>query len=77
MFLGLGVTSHSCSSVSLEPDQLIVKSARFGKDFGGREFDLKIAEWVASKFEEKNKGKLNGKPMERPKTVLKLLNAAE
>jgi hypothetical protein len=52
MFLGIGATSYSCWSAFLELGELIVKSARFGKDF-----DLKIAEWVASKFEEKNKGK--------------------
>jgi len=77
MFLDIGATSYSCSIISFEPGKLIVKSAHFDEDLGGREFDLKIAEWLANKFEEKFKGKLSGKPMERPKTLIKLLSAAE
>lgn len=77
MFIDLGATSYSCSIVSFEPGKLSVQSAHFDEDLGGREFDLKIAEWIAAKFEEKFKGKLSGKPMERPKTVIKLLAAAE
>ncbi len=77
MFIDLGATSYSCSIVGFEPGKLTVKSAHFDEDLGGREFDLKIAEWIAGKFEEKFKGKLSGKPLERPKTLIKLLDAAE
>ena len=77
MFLDIGATSYSCSIISFEPGKLIVKSAHFDEDLGGRDFDLKIAEWLAAKFEEKFKGKLSGKALERPKTLLKLLSAAE
>ena len=77
MFIDLGATSYSCSIVSFQPGKLSVQCAHFDEDLGGREFDLKIAEWIAGKFEEKFKGKLSGKPMDRPKTVIKLLDAAE
>lgn len=77
MFIDLGETSYSCCIASFEPGKLIIKSTNFDADLGGRDFDLKIAEWIATQFETKYKGKLSGKPMERPKTLLKLLAAAE
>jgi len=77
MFLDLGASSYSCSIVSYEPGKLSVKSAQFDENLGGRDFDMKITEWIAAKFEEKFKGKLSGKVMDRPKTVLKILTAAE
>lgn len=77
MFIDIGATSYSCCIVAFEPGKLIVKSAHFDENLGGRDFDLKIAEWIAQKFEEKFKGKLSGKPMEKPKVVLKLLANAE
>lgn len=77
MFLDMGATSYSCCIVTFEPGKLTVKTAQFDEDLGGRDFDRKIAEWIAMKFEEKYKGKLSGKPMERPKVALKLLAAAE
>ena len=77
MFLDIGDSHYSCSIVSFETGKLMVKCAYFDEDLGGRDFDLKIAQWVAGKFEEKYKGKLSGKPMDKPKTVIKLLDAAE
>jgi len=77
MFIDMGATSYSCSICSFEPGKLSVKSAHFDENLGGREFDMKIAEWIAAKFAEKYKGKLSGNPMDKPKTVLKLLTAAE
>jgi heat shock protein 4 len=77
MFLDIGATSYSCCIVAFEPGKLIVKSVHFDENLGGRDFDRKIAEWVANKFEEKFKGKLSGKPMDKPKVVLKLLANAE
>ena len=77
MFLDIGATSYSCSIVAFEPGKLTVKTAQFDENLGGRDFDQKIAEWIAGKFEEKFKGKLSSKPMEKPKVVLKLLIAAE
>lgn len=77
MFLDIGATSYSCSIVAFEPGKLTVKTAQFDENLGGRDFDQKIAEWIAGKFEEKYKGKLSAKPMEKPKVVLKLLIAAE
>jgi len=77
MFLDIGASSYSCSIVSFETGKLGVKCAHFDEDLGGRDFDLKITEWIAAKFEEKYKGKLSGKPMDRPKTVIKLMSAAE
>uniref|UniRef100_A0A7S4NBP9 Heat shock protein 70 n=1 Tax=Odontella aurita TaxID=265563 RepID=A0A7S4NBP9_9STRA len=77
MFIDFGHTAYSVSVVEFVPGKLIVKSSQYDRDLGGREFDLLIAEWIAAKFEEKYKGKLSGKPMDRPKTKLKLLSSAE
>jgi len=77
MIIDLGATSYSVSVASFEPGKLSVKSSQFDADLGGREFDLKIAEWFAGKFEEKFKGKLSAKPMSKPKVALKILAAAE
>jgi heat shock protein 4 len=63
--------------VDFQPGKLTVKSAQYDSILGGRDFDQAIAEWIAGKFEEKYKGKLSGKPMEKPKVMLKLLSAAE
>jgi len=77
MFIDLGATSYTVSVVDFVPGKLIVKSTQSDSDLGGREFDLKIAQWFADKFEEKYKGKLSAKPMSKPKVMLKLLAAAE
>jgi len=77
MFIDMGATSYSCSIVAFETGKLTVKTAQFDENLGGRDFDQKIAEWIAEKFETKYKGKLSAKPMDKPKVVLKLLNAAE
>jgi len=77
MFIDLGASSYSCSIVAFEPGKLIMKTAQYDPDLGGRDFDQVVAEWIAHKFEEKYKGKLSARPMEKPKVVLKLLAAAE
>mmetsp|Transcript_24643 Transcript_24643/g.31412 ORF Transcript_24643/g.31412 Transcript_24643/m.31412 type:complete len:832 (+) Transcript_24643:88-2583(+) len=77
MFIDMGATSYSVSIVSFEPGKLIVKSSQHDPDLGGREFDKVIAEWIAEAFETKYKGKLSGKPMDRPKAAIKILSAAE
>mmetsp|Transcript_2124 Transcript_2124/g.2404 ORF Transcript_2124/g.2404 Transcript_2124/m.2404 type:complete len:809 (+) Transcript_2124:49-2475(+) len=77
MFIDIGETAYSCSISSFVTGKFVVKTAQFDQDLGGREFDLKIAEWIAQKFEEKYKGKLSAKPMDKPKVVIKLLGAAE
>ena len=77
MFIDMGCTSYSVSICAFEPGKFTVKSSHFDQDLGGREFDLLIATWIAGEFEAKYKGKLSGKPMERPKTMNKLMAAAE
>lgn len=77
MFIDMGASSYSVSIVDYQPGKLMVKSAQHDVDLGGREFDQIIAEWIAAKFEEKYKGKLSAKPLEKPKVLLKLLDAAE
>jgi len=77
MFIDMGSTAYSVSIAAFEPGKLIVKSAFYDTDIGGRDFDALIAESIASQFEAKYKGKLSDKPMNRPKTKLKLLSAAE
>ena len=77
MFIDMGYTSYSVSICAFEPGKLTVKSSHFDQELGGRDFDLLIATWLAGEFEAKYKGKLSGKPMERPKTMNKLMAAAE
>ena len=64
MFLDLGVTSYTCDISSFEPGKLTLNSARFDKDFGGRDFGLKIAKRIAVQFEAKYKREISGKPMD-------------
>lgn len=77
MFIDMGYTSYSVSICAFEPGKLTVKSSHFDQELGGRDFDLLIATWLAGEFEAKYKGKLSGKPMERPKTMNELMAAAE
>jgi len=77
MFIDMGYSSYSVSICAFEPGKLTVKSSHFDQDLGGRDFDLLIATWLAGEFEAKYKNKLSGKPMERPKTMNKLMAAAE
>jgi len=77
MFIDMGASAYTVSIVSFVPGKLIVKSAFCDPDLGGRDFDLVIATWIANEFEAKHKNKLSGKPLERPKTRLKLLMNAE
>jgi len=63
--------------VDYQPGKLVVKSAQYDEDLGGRDFDSVIAEWIATKFEEKYKGKLSDSPRNKPKVMLKLGVAAE
>lgn len=77
MFIDVGASSYSVCIVAFEPGKLIVKTAQFDPDLGGRNFDQVVANWIAEKFEEKYKGKLSAKPMSNPKVALKLFAAAE
>lgn len=77
MFVDMGATTYSVTIVDFQPGKLVVKSAQYDLDLGGRDFDAVIAEWIATKFEEKYKGKLSGSPRDNPKVMLKLLVAAE
>jgi len=77
MFIDLGATCYTASIIAFETGKLAVKSCFFDENLGGRDFDLLIANWLANKFEEKYKGKLSAKPMDKPKVRIKLLAAAE
>ena len=77
MFLDMGASAYSVSIASFEPGKLKILACHSDSTLGGRDFDLVIANWVARKFEEKYSKKLTCKPMEKPKTRLKLLAAAE
>lgn len=77
LFIDMGATAYSVSVAEFVPGKLIVKSSQYDSDLGGRDFDELIAQWLADKFEEKFKSRLSGKPMNRPKTRMKLLTAAE
>jgi heat shock protein 4 len=77
MFIDMGATTYSVSIVDFQPGKLMVKSAQYDTDLGGRDFDAAIAEWLATKFEEKYKGKLSGSPRDNAKVMLKLFVAAE
>ncbi|KAL7440035.1 hypothetical protein ACHAXH_008857 [Discostella pseudostelligera] len=77
MFVDMGSTSYSVAIVDFQPGKLVVKSAQYDADLGGYAFDTVIAEWIATKFEEKYKGKLSGNPRNNAKVMLKLYAAAE
>lgn len=77
MFIDMGATTYSVSIVDFQPGKLVVKSAQYDVDLGGRDFDQTIADWLAAKFEEKYKGKLSGSPKGNAKVMLKFLAAAE
>lgn len=77
MFVDMGASTYSVAIVDFRPGKLVVKSAQYDPDLGGRDFDTVIAEWVASKFEEKYKGKLSGKVLDNAKVMLKIFAAAE
>jgi len=77
MFVDMGATTYTVSIVDFLPGKLVVKSAQYDPDLGGRDFDRTIAEWIATKFEEKYKGKLSGSPKNNVKVMLKLTAAAE
>ena len=73
MFVNMGALTYSEAVVDFRPGKLVVKSAQYDPDLGGRDFDYVIAEWIATRFEEKYWGKLSG----RPKVMLKLYAAAK
>merc|ERR1712232_1212800 len=77
MFIDMGASCYTVSIVAFETGKLVVKSCFFDENLGGRDFDEVIAQWLATKFEEKFKGRLSAKPMEKPKVRIKLLSAAE
>jgi len=73
----MGASAYTVTIAVFEPGKLIIKSANFDEELGGRDFDEAIASWLADKFYEKYKNKLSGKPQSKPKVMLKLLAAAE
>jgi len=77
MFIDMGATCYSVSIVDFQPGKLVVKSVQYDENLGGRDFDTIIADWIATKFEEKYKGKLSGSPRDNAKVMLKLHVAAE
>ncbi|KAG7338373.1 molecular chaperone DnaK [Nitzschia inconspicua] len=77
MFIDMGASAYTVTIAVFEPGKLIIKSANFDEDLGGRDFDQAIANWLADKFSEKFKNKLSGDPKTKPKVMLKLLDAAE
>ena len=77
MFIDMGASTFSVAIVDFRPGKLVVKSAHYDPDLGGRDFDYVIAEWIATKFEEKYRGKLSGRVLDNPKVMLKLYAAAE
>ena len=77
MFIDMGASAFTVSIANFEPGKLQVLSAVCDSQLGGRDIDELIAEWLATEFKNKFGKKLSGEPMERPKTRLKLLTAAE
>lgn len=77
MFVDMGATTYSVSIVDFQPGRLVVKSAQYDMDLGGRDFDGVISDWIATKFEEKYRGKLSGAVKDNAKVMLKLGVAAE
>ncbi|GKY92171.1 hypothetical protein MPSEU_000188400 [Mayamaea pseudoterrestris] len=77
LFIDFGASAYTVSVVAYEPGKLTVKSAFCDADVGGRDFDHAIAKWIAQQFKAKYGSKLSGEPMDNPRTLIKLLTAAE
>ena len=77
MFIDMGASAYTVSIAAFEPGKLTVKSAHCDANLGGRDFDELIAQYVADDFANKFKGKLSEPPMQRAKTRIKILAAAE
>ena len=77
MFIDMGYSAYQVAIVAFEPGKLTVKTTQYDTDLGGRDFDMKIAEWIIKEFEGKHKNKLSGPIKERKKEMLKVLAAAE
>ena len=77
MFIDMGASAYTVSIANFEPGKLQMLSAVSDKDLGGRDIDEIIAQWLAEEFKAKFGKKLSGEPMDKPKTRLKLLSAAE
>ena len=73
MFVDLGHASTSVSVVDFVIGKLVVRSTTFDRNLGGRDFDMAIAKWISTEFQAKHKDD----PMSTPKTLRKLLIAAE
>jgi heat shock protein 4 len=77
LFIDMGASAYTVTLTAFEPGKLTIKSSYHDADLGGRCFDQAIANWLADKFVEKFKKKLNSRPHDKPKVMLKLLAAAE
>lgn len=77
MFIDFGASAYTVSIANFEPGKLKILSAQCDSQLGGRDLDEAIAQWLADQFKAKYGKKLSAEPMDRPKTRLKLLNAAE
>lgn len=73
MFLDMGHASVTSTIVSFVTGKLVVKSAAYDRNLGGRDFDRAIAQQVAAAFREKH----NKDPMAHPKAVMKIMTACE
>jgi heat shock protein 4 len=77
MFIDMGATAFQVAVVAFEPGKLSVKSSQCDENLGGRDFDAKIADWIATQFEQKYKNKVTSPVRQRKTAWLKVLAAAE
>ncbi len=75
MFVDLGESSYKVCIVEYTPAKLSVLSTHCDADLGGRDFDKAIGDWAVETFCAKYKNAES--PKTRPKSMIKLLNAAE
>lgn len=75
MFIDMGSTQYTVSIVSYTPAKLTVLSTHFDANLGGRDFDMKIADWAVQEFTAKHKNAPS--PETSPKAMLKLRAACE
>ena len=69
LFVDVGYSSYQVSVVDYVIGKLTVKSTTYDRTLGGRDFDMRVAEWIASEFRAKHKCD----PMSSPKPRMKLL----
>lgn len=72
-FVDIGHSSYEVAIAELKKDDLRILGSSYDKNFGGRDFDLAIANYFADELDDKHKVKVR----ENPKAFSRILASAE